>query len=80
MGALGGERSQEQLCWPLGWRRAGKAALPRGIPASLIQQDQQMCNHHRVPLPATRRRRGGGGRGRALASNILILKRWVIYL
>lgn len=73
VGVLGGKCCQEQLCRPLGWRRAGKAALPRGIPGSL------MCNHHWVSLPAPGRGRGGGG-GRALASNILILKRQVIYL
>lgn len=40
-----------------GWRRAGKATLPRGSPKSLIQQEQQMCNHHRVSQPTMGKRK-----------------------
>lgn len=57
---------------------SGLEGLPWGIPASLSQQGQQMCSHHLVPLLLLGRR--GGGRGKASASNILILKRWVFCL
>lgn len=55
----------------------GLGALPWGTPASPSQQGQ-MCNHHLVSMPLVGRRRGG--RGKALASNILILERRVFYL
>lgn len=54
---------------------AGSTAL--GHPS---QQGQQMGNHHLLSLPLLGRRGGGRGRGKASASNILILKRRVFYL
>lgn len=75
---------------------AGRGALPgAALPASGLGKSREGSTapgHPRQPrfqlvvdaqpssvsLPAPGR--GRGGRGRALASNILILKRWVIYL